>query len=154
MKKIPLLPSYFRWVGAALVLVAIVLYGYDALYRNIDFHMRTFVFVNDAPFANRGFLQMMEVDIFLTFLLLSLLLGLAFIAFSRIRKEDEMINSLRLYSWSWAVITTLAMGILATAFIYGVSFIAFTFHLGPLLLLVYIIIFNYNLFQLNRTHEE
>lgn len=65
-----------------------------------------------------------------------------------------MINSLRLYSWSWAVILTLSLGILMTIFVFGTSFIAFAFLFGHLLLLMYIAIFNYQLFQLNRAHEE
>lgn len=154
MKKIPLLPSYFRLIGVVLVVAAIVLYGYDALNQDTAFTIRTFVIINDTPFSEKGFLQLMDVDLFLTFLLLFLLSGLAFIAFSKTRKEDEMIHSLRLYSWSWAVITTLALGILATAFVFGASFTAFAFLFGHLLLLIYIVIFNYQLFKINRAHEE
>lgn len=154
MKKIPLLPSYFRLIGVVLVLTAIALYGYDAFNGNTAFNIRTFVIINDTPLSEKGFLQLMNVDIFLTLLLLSLLLGLAFIAFSETQKEDEMIHSLRLYSWSWAVIITLTLGILATAFVYGVSFTAFAFLFGHLLLMIYIAIFSYTLFKINRTHEE
>ena len=154
MKKIPLLPSYFRWIGLILILIAVLLYAYDAFYESTEFYIRTFVVINDTPLSEKGFMKLMKVDIFLTLLLLSLLLGLGLIAFSRSRKEDEMINSLRLYSWSWAVILTLSLGILMTVFVFGASFIAFAFLFGHLLLLMYIAIFNYNLFKLNRTHEE
>lgn len=152
MKKIPLLPVAFRWIGMVFILFGVSLYAYDSAIGGDgnSIFMNMFVLVNDTPFQEKGVFKVMEVDVFLSTLLLTLLIGLSLIAFARQKTEDEMINSLRLYSWSWSVILMILISIVATTFVYGLSYISFVMFFGHILLLLYLIIFYYNMYRMDR----
>jgi len=159
MKKIPLLPRYFNWIGLALITLSLALYSIDALRDRSEIggiFIKTFVLINDTPFTEPGFWKIMEVDVLLTLILLTMLIGLSFTAFARRKTEDEMIDSIRLHSWSWAIISMIIIGSLVTIFIYGTSFITFSVFFVHLLLLMYNAIFTVNIWKLNKsqTHEE
>jgi len=159
MKKIPLLPRYFRWIGLLLIVTSLVLYFKDGLReRTMDdrLSVKTFVFIDDSIGSPTALFQIKEVDLLLTLILVTLLLGLSCIAFCKRKTEDEMINSIRLYSWSWAVILMIILGTIMTIFVYGMTFTAFAFFFGHLLLLTYIAIFGLNIWKMNRrlAHEE
>lgn len=149
MYKIPLLPGYFRWIGASLVLFTILLYLFDSQRRGIPFNMRTFVLVNETPFQETSILSMSEVDITLTVLLLSLLLGLAFITFARKKVEDEMMNTLRLYAWSWSIIIMMAANLIVTVLVFGIPFASFAILFPHALLVCHLAIFHISLRRLN-----
>ncbi|GAA4171829.1 hypothetical protein [Sphingobacterium ginsenosidimutans] len=159
MKTIPLLPKYFRWIGLLFVIASLALYVNDALRdrsTNGGLFVETFVFIDDTPGNPPALFQLKEVDLLLTLILVTLLIGLSCIAFCKRKTEDEMINSIRLYSWSWSVILMIVFGVIVTIFVYGMTFVTFAFFFGHLLLLTYIGIFNLNIWKMNRriVHEE
>lgn len=152
MKKIPLLPGYFQWIGLILLLLMIPYKFYQDSISGI--RINTFVVYNDTPLQESGLFEIMEVDIGFTLFLLISLLGLTFIAFSKTKIEDEMIQSIRLYSWSWAILIMIGLGILITLSIYGMTFVSFALLFGHILLLLFIIIFRLNYYRLNKGGKQ
>jgi len=116
--------------------------------------INTFVVYNDTPLQESGLFEIMEVDIGFTLFLLISLLGLTFIAFSKTKVEDEMIQSIRLYSWSWAILIMIGLGILITLSIYGMTFVSFALLFGHILLILFIIIFWMNYYRLNKGGKQ
>lgn len=152
MKKIPLLPRYFQWIGLILLLLMIPYKIYQDSISGI--RINTFVVYNDTPLQESGLFEIMEVEVGFTLFLLISLLGLTFIAFSKTRIEDEMIQSIRLYSWSWAILIMIGLGILITLFIYGMTFVSFALLFGHILLILFIIIFRMNYYRLNKGGKQ
>lgn len=156
MKKIPLLPSSFLWIGIALSLLSALIFVYNTVIQIDDLYIRTFVLINDFPFKEKEVFKLSEVEIYITVQLLSLLIGLSFIAFAKTKIEDEMITYLRLYCWTWSFIIVLIISVLAILFIYGLPFVYTFTLLIHALLIIYIVLFYTNLFSLNRrgAHEK
>lgn len=158
MKNIPLLPRYFRWIGIFLFLIGFSYHLLQYFDENLlPLNTKTFVFYADGPqFDKAHWLSLLELELGLTFILTSYLVGLTFIAFTRNRVEDEMINSIRLYSWSWAIILTLIFCFLSTTFIYGLAYLSISFMYIELMLIIYIVLFWVNIWKMNRrlAHEE
>lgn len=152
MKKIPLLPRYFQWIGLIMLLLMIPYKIYQDSISGI--RINTFVVYNDTPLQESGLFEIMEVDIGFTLFLLISLLGLTFIAFSKTKVEDEMIQSIRLYSWSWAILIMIGLGVLITLSIYGMTFVSFALLFGHILLLLFIIIFRLNYYRLNKGGKQ
>lgn len=152
MKKIPLLPRYFQWIGLIMLLLMIPYKIYQDSISGI--RINTFVVYNDTPLQESGLFEIMEVDIGFTLFLLISLLGLTFIAFSKAKVEDEMIQSIRLYSWSWAILIMIGLGVLITLSIYGMTFVSFALLFGHILLLLFIIIFRLNYYRLNKGGKQ
>ncbi len=150
MKKIPLLPGYFKWIGIALTVLSLVLYFYANEKRGVDLRAKVFAIVDDTPFRETSILKIVDTDINLTLILITALLGLTFIAFAKRKIEDEMIRALRLHSWSWSVVMMMLIFLFFAVFFYGLSFLSFTLMFPYLLLLSYILIFQINLLRLNR----
>lgn len=154
MKKIPLLPRYFRWIGLGLVFIFLIitarLKGKEIVPSNFSFSTFAILGGDNGPF------EIINTDMGLTFQLLSIFLGLSFIAFAKYKYEDEMINSIRLYSWSWSIISFAIFNVLLIAFIYGSWYISLAFLSPNIILLLYIIIFRFQIFKMNRrlSHEE
>lgn len=152
MKKIPLFPRYFQWIGLILLLLMIPYKIYQDSISGI--RINTFVVYNDTPLQESGLFEIMEVEVGFTLFLLISLLGLTFIAFSKTKIEDEMIQSIRLYSWSWAILIMIGLGILITLFIYGMTFVSFALLFGHILLILFIIIFRMNYYRLNKGGKQ
>ncbi|MGN5956432.1 hypothetical protein ACP6L2_17615 [Sphingobacterium lactis] len=152
MKKIPVLPRYFQWIGLILLLLMIPYKIYQDSISGI--RINTFVVYNDTPLQESGLFEIMEVDIGFTLFLLISLLGLTFIAFAKTKIEDEMIQSIRLYSWSWAILIMIGLGILITLSIYGMTFVSFALLFGHILLILFIIIFRMNYYRLNKGGKQ
>lgn len=160
MRKIPLLPRYFRWIGIVLFILGISFdYYADLLQFNpiqdLDDYwtrVRMFVFYADSKFSSESevWFGLTYVDIALTFKLLSSMLGLALIAFSKNKQEDEMINSIRLSSWLWAIILIVIFSTITTLFIYGTSYLSFSCAYIHIMLIFYIVIFWINIWKMNR----
>src|SRR5690606_31838346 len=154
MKKIPLLPRCFRWIGILIFLLGL-LYHLSEIFNFLPppfvFYLKTFVIYADGRLYDKEqWFTLLEVDFGLTFILVSYLLGLTFIAFSRNKVEDEMINSIRWHSWSWSIILTIIFNFISTLFIYGTAYLSFAGLYIQFLLLMYIILFWINIWKMNR----
>ncbi len=152
------MPRYFRWVGLLLIITSLALYFTDAFRdrsKPREIFIKTFVFINDTPMSQSGFFKIMKVDLLLTLIILTMLLGLSCLAFARRKVEDEMINSIRLYNWSWAMIVMNILNSVVTIFVYGMTFVAFSFLIAHQLF-TYIVFFSINIWKMNRRsgHEE
>ncbi|MCA5004439.1 hypothetical protein [Sphingobacterium bovistauri] len=164
MKKIPLLPRYFRWIGIVLFVIGIWLTYYESNYKNTAstfehsfMEIPMFVFY-DNPSLGDGevWFSFTKVHFGLTLRLLISLVSLSFIAFSRNKVEDEMINSIRLYSWCWAIIVIVVFSFITTLFIYNIAYLNFSCLYIQFMFVTYIILFWINIWKMNRrlAHEE
>lgn len=149
MKRIPLLPGYFSWIGCFLVAVSLFVFFNDLLslteYNFSEMSFSTFVLADNTPVKAGGgiYLGISEVDVGFSLMVLSALLGLCGIAFCRKPVEDEFVNSLRLFAWSWAVILSILCGVLAILFVFGTYYLVPVVLFPHLLLILFILIFNF-----------
>lgn len=167
MKSIPLLPRYFRWIGLVFILCffALSFFNMSVEKQWIVIPFKIFggsTSIGDYSFpmlailSEAGFFKIVDRDMNFTIQLLTIQLGLSFIAFSKNKIEDEMINSIRLYSWSWAIISSVVFMVLSTLFVFDGWYAVISFHCLSILLLIYILIFHISIYRLNRRilHEE
>ncbi len=158
MKKIPLLPGYFKWIGLGLILLSLLMY-LGIIPERLISEIPVFAFISDVDggeLSDRKYFKWIETNLAFTFNLMVSIIGLGFVAFSRLRIEDEMINSIRLYAWSWATILLVVYILLINIFIYGMVFLSFYYFIPHLFILFYLAFFYVNIFKLNRRgrHEE
>ncbi|WP_257670509.1 hypothetical protein [Parapedobacter tibetensis] len=149
MKRIPLLPGYFRWLGFVLVFISVMIFLNDfylpmSTYEFTNLKFRTFVIADNTPARNGGPVYFTLSDVNLGFILIVLgaLLGLCGIAFSRKIIEDEFINSLRLFAWSWAIILSILYAVMANLFVFGTPYLSLMVLFPHFLLTLFILIFN------------
>jgi hypothetical protein len=91
-----------------------------------------------------------EIKILTTIGLIGAILGLMMICFSREKQEDEYISLIRLKSWQWAILISYCILIIASAIVYGISFLQvmlFNMFTTPL---IFIIKFYYSLYRLKK----
>ena len=144
MKKIPLLPRYFRWLGLA---VTIGVIGTSQYCQTLSFP--TFAF-----FSGQGNFKMIETDMQLTILFFGTILGLLLIAFAKSKEEDEMIYGIRLFSWSWSIIISFLSFLLVTLFVYDSDYLV-VMYFPQFMLLLFILLFNIRLYNMRKlSHEE
>lgn len=84
---------------------------------------------------------------------LSIVFGIIF-AFSKEKYEDEMVMSVRLNSLAWATIINYILIVLSYIFIYGVSFLTVMSAIMFSQLLIFIILFRYNIYKLNKAGAD
>ncbi|QBQ40546.1 hypothetical protein E2P86_05020 [Sphingobacterium psychroaquaticum] len=144
MKSIPLLPRCFQWIGLLLVLTSLL----SKQIANLNFSLF-------AVLSNQGNFRFINTDAGLTIFLTTSILGLLFISFTKRKQEDEMINSLRLFSWSWSIIISFISFLLITVFVYDSDYLI-VMYFPHLILGLFLILFNIQLFKIGRRvgHEE
>lgn len=163
MKKIPLLSSYFNWIGFVLVFISFVIY-LNGIYSFLPFsstgmYIKTFNVINYAQEKGQEDFRFGWHNTDLGFLLIVLpsLVGLGMISFSKLRIiEDELISSLRLFAWSWSVVFFLLYSLLVLTLTSRTVYLSFVIVSPHLLFIVFILIFRCQLFLMNRrlVHEE
>lgn len=84
------------------------------------------------------------------FAMLGITLGLLMIVFAKERIEDEYISILRLRSLQWAVLINYIILIIINSSFYGLGYIFIITYNIWTLLLVFILKFYWNLYQLKR----
>lgn len=151
MRQLPLLPVQTRWLGAVLVTAAVATYLLNGIYND-----RTCWFINfpviayEEPFGPKEYFSVSRVAFYDTFLCLLFLVGLMCIAFSKTKREDEYINSIRLNAWLWAVLINVSLVCVSFLLFYGMSF--FFIIAGNLfsLLIIFILRFHYLLYKTGK----
>ncbi len=119
MNKLKLLPRWFRFVGLALILPTVIAFCYDPeisfgdvaifsepsgpLVFNVPSFFSTDVVI-DGEEVGFSFVHMIKNNMANEILLTLMLLGTYFVAFSRIKGEDEFSNQLRLESMVNAIL--------------------------------------------------
>ncbi|MBE8713164.1 hypothetical protein C4F49_05690 [Sphingobacterium sp. KB22] len=157
MKKIPLLPSYFRWIGLTILLISFCIYLIITSDDSARLKMKTFVFIDNSSFYKDGnviYFGFSEVNITVVVIALTALIGLCGIAFSRKQIEDEFISSLRLFSWSWSVLSLMIYVIFVSLFVFGTMYLTLMVFIPHFLLIIFILIFNYQLFKYKRSSRN
>ncbi|MBL7906107.1 MAG: hypothetical protein JNL22_13875 [Bacteroidales bacterium] len=151
MPEIVLLPYKFRPAGTILILAGLVL---ATLYIWFDFRVTLPVFAAVSAFYETKFFTMIHTNVADEFVLLSLLSGLALIAFTREKIEPAGIDLLRLRAlFRSSVLNTLLL-LAAIVLVFGGGFLGLlVFNLFSFLLF-YVIFFRVSLFRLRRGTQK
>lgn len=86
--------------------------------------------------------------------MIGLTISLLFIAFSKEKDEDECIASIRSSSLVWATIAGYLLLILCTMFIYDLQYLNFVFIDLFMILILYIIKYNIELYKFRRGNND
>lgn len=86
--------------------------------------------------------------------MLGLLLSIVFIALSKEKDEDEMTPLVRQKAFALSFWITVALYALVILFIYGISFLNFSFAMPYFFFVMYILIFNISMYKLRRGDYE
>lgn len=154
MDKLTLLPQKFKMIGLMIFLPAFLL-SLATLYNEFTFDFLTmdlrgtqnFDFDSDFLFNLKYQNFTDEVGIILT------IVGLLFIAFSKEKHEDEMINYIRLKALMWSVLWNSLIVIFCVAVFYNSLFLNVLLYNLCTTLILFIIKFNFDLFKLKRKAE-
>jgi len=77
-----------------------------------------------------------------------------FIVFSKEKDEDEYIAQIRMYSLVWSILIGSALLLLATVFVYGLYYMTVAFLNMFLILFLFVIKFNIELYKFRRTGRD
>ena len=163
MKSRFLFPSYFRIIGLIMALPGFIL-GYFVVFG--DYKIPGFV----LKLRSQSYLDRAEYENFTNELALALVvIGLGFIAFSKMKREDELTARIRLNSLYWAILVNFIFygfclfvavldineSVMNTAFINSDRFMAYNLFL-PLLIFItrfyYLIHKNRNEYQVSKLY--
>lgn len=163
MKKIPLLPYFFKWVGFVLIFISFLIYLNGILsflpFSSTGMYVETYNLKNVSQIKGEEDLRfgLHAVDFGFLLIILPALIGLAFVAFSKLKIiEDELISSLRLFAWCWSVLLFLGYNLIIMIFTSASIYLSFAILSPHFFMLMFILIFQINLNMINRrlVHEE
>ncbi|WP_259014818.1 hypothetical protein [Emticicia fluvialis] len=149
-----LFPHHYKLIGWIIAIPSLALglfimlgnYELDWLTVKLPFH---YYFTDTFTFGNSKVNTDEEVSVLnLTDEVASVgtIIGLLFVAFSRVKIEDEYVSKIRLESLQWAIYLNFGLLILATIFIHGSAFFNVIVYNMFTPLLFFIIRFHYILF--------
>lgn len=119
-----LLPYKFKLIGAVLILVGLIGLVFFIWF---DFNVNLPVFAVYSSFFETKIFTTFHTNVADEFIILSLLAGFFFVAFSKEKTESEILNQLRSVAFSKAVIANMVLLIFSTLFIYGNGYLAMLF---------------------------
>jgi fatty acid desaturase len=114
-----LLPFTFKWIGIALVLAGCV-FGVICSRYNLRIEVPIFAMV--STFVETKVFTFSRTNFTDELIMILLLPGFLLIVFSKEKKENEQLNTIRTKAFTKAIITNSAFLLLCTLFIYGSSF--------------------------------
>ncbi|MBL7712347.1 MAG: hypothetical protein JNL13_07790 [Chitinophagaceae bacterium] len=156
MKSQLLLPHRFKQIGWLLLVPATVL-GIILLLTDLDsmpLQATVFSFVNDEILGHVRYFSFSKVNVTTTLVAVLFISGALLIGFSKEKREDEFISSLRQSSLLWAVLVNSILLLLAFLFIYGTAFISIMMYNMFTVLIIYIARFNYILYRNSRSAPD
>ena len=151
MSKKLLFPHSFKKVGWVLLIPSFILtiiFSSDALH--LELNTTVFAIFNDNFFGESKNFQFIVVNIFPTIVGISFIVGGLFVAFSKLKVEDEYISELRLSSLLWAVYVNYAFLLLAFIFVYNISFLSVMLYNMFTVLIIFIIRFHFILYRTTK----
>ena len=86
--------------------------------------------------------------------IVGLTVSLLFLTFSKEKDEDECIASIRMHSIFWSIIVNYIMLILVTIFVYGLSYMIFSYFSLLSLLFIFMVKYNIELYKFRRSNNE
>ncbi len=153
MKTKFLLPPKFKSVGWILIGVSLILYLWANLIGDIPFLANAkilCIYYSDANLwkntAASKFFQLRQTDIQPDIIGILLILGCLFVAFSRLKFEDEYIMKIRLESLVWATCVNFILLIIAIIAVWGTDFLVVMEYNMVTILILFVIRFYYVLF--------
>ncbi|MGY3054513.1 hypothetical protein ACVWYG_002720 [Pedobacter sp. UYEF25] len=141
MKNSLLLPITFKMIGWVVFLLSFSLFAIVPWFNNGE-QLRMI----DEWNKNSG----LNVDIWPTVSIALITVSLFSIAFAKEKHEDEYISLIRLKSWQWSVVISYGILFVANLLIYDMAFAGFMIYNTFTVLLVFIVVFYWNLFKLRR----
>lgn len=146
MKNSLLIPNKYKVLGWIIFLAFAVL-GYFCMYREFKipgFDLSIFNIREDNSLTGGDFNLTNELAFFGT------TVGILMVVFAKEKIEDEFIAMLRLKSLQWAVLISYLVLIVLNFTIYGLGFFGVLFYNSWTVLIVFIVKFNWSLYQLKR----
>ncbi len=151
MNKYLLLPLKFRIIGLFAIALTVATYFINGIYNSsIHWYITFPVVAYEEPFGDKSYFTFTKVAVYDTVISLLFLIGLMFIAFSKIKREDEYSYSIRLSSWLWAVWMNCIFMVLSFVFFYGMSFFAVMVCNLYSMLIIFILRFYYQLYKSSK----
>ncbi len=151
MKSTLLLPSRFKLIGLILLIPSLVL---GLLFRFRDFTFDFLTLTRSHSFVNGKNINLDEqINLTDELALTGLIVGLLFIAFARLKQEDEFIHHTRLQSWQWSVLINYGLLLVATWLVHGFAYIDVMMYNMLTVLIIFIIRFHIVLFRNKRTES-
>lgn len=148
MKVTMLLPNKFKKLGWLILIPATIaglilsVNDYEISWLNV----KVFAMLNSS-FSESSSFSFIDDNITNELVGLLFIVGAVLVAFTKEKKEDEFIASLRLSSLLWAVFVNYALLFMAFLFVYGVSFYSVMVYNMFTVLIIFIIRYNYVLYK-------
>ena len=142
MNSTLLLPTYFKKIGLVLFIPFSIL-GFFVIFNEFQYDWLTFKNLHGKDSNN-----FLSVDENFTneIAIIGTLISLSFIAFSREKSEDEFIFKTRLESLLWATFINVILVVVVTLSFYSMNFYVVITNMTFVLLVVFIIRFNFILY--------
>ena len=153
-KGIYLLPNKFKIIGVLLFVVGIIItiirfyFGVKPDWLDIK------VFAVYSSFLQTKYFTFITNNILEELSGLILLVGLVFIAFSKEKTENEIIEQIRIRSFFYSVYSNILFTVFAFIFIFGLGFVYYLVLNMFVSLLLFIFIFRYNIYYYKKTKRN
>ena len=145
MKKNYLLPNKFKIIGLVIFILGLVqFFAYDCGWWYLP-SIKVFGVITDD-----GWFKVISNDFDNELSVLSILIGLLFMALSKERDEDEMTVHLRGESFVWSLWVTILALIVVELFVYEGPYLIFFYSAPYLFTFIYVCRFNFKVFRLRR----
>ncbi|WP_064197075.1 MULTISPECIES: hypothetical protein [Emticicia] len=147
-----LLPHRFKLLGWIVAIPCIIL-GLFVMFSDFSFDFfefnvpANFVFYDGSMQTNR--LEVNTLNFTDEIATIGSIIGLLFIAFSKVKFEDEYVAKIRLESLQWAIYLNFALLVIATIFVHGLAYYSVTVYNMFTPLIIFIIRFYYLLLVKN-----
>jgi len=151
MKTRFLFPRKFIWIGWIAVIVSILLFFLNEL---PFFNLKTFAMINNEVFRDTEYFKLIQDNLQFEIASVLLIVGLIFIAFTKVKNEDEFTSKLRLESLLWATYINYGLLILAIMFVYGLGFLNVMAYNFFTILIVFIIRFRFVLWKSFKSEKS
>ncbi len=146
-----LFPNSFKLIGWILFIPSFILTVLSSVGITMpELNGKAFAISSKQFLGTKVVLGFVELNLFPTIIGICFLLGGVFVAFSKVKNEDEYISELRLSSLLWAVYVNYALLLLAFIFIYNMSFLAVMIYNMFTILLIFIIRFHFILYRTSK----
>lgn len=151
MSKKLLFPHSFKIIGWILLIPSFVLTILFSLEISApDIKTRVFAFYSEQFFEAPKAFQFIEVNPLPTIVGICFIIGGLFVAFSKLKVEDEYISELRLSSLLWAVYANYALLLLAFMFVYNMPFLTVMVYNMFTILIIFISRFHFILYRTTK----
>jgi hypothetical protein len=147
-KSFGIFPPHFLWIGLVLFVIGLLSsYFYFRVGKPEFFNSPVFAIF--TSYTKTRFFVVAQTNLLDEIGAIFCLLGLLFMGFSKIKKESEEINKMRISSFFDALITTIICWVSIFLFVYGWPIFIISFFIFYLFLTLYFIIFRIRIWKYN-----